>query len=190
MRKEKNKKIGVIIVTVFIALTMVLSIFAIVLDNQNNSLKYNGYKFLQSNEGYKVKVNDKTYTFQYYPTQLENFNFSQNANDVLSNSVAIAILFDPNSTQDDLTYIDYARFNFDDRTDKPVYFGVTQESETYLFPVLSCDNATAEIPFLVFNISTETSIVQENNCIILNARLLEIMAVEERVSYQMLGVMK
>jgi len=190
MKKEKNKKWGVIIFTLFISLTMILSIFAIVLDNQSTSLKYNGFKFLQTNDGYKVNVNGVAYTFQYYPTQLENFNLSQNTNDILSNSVAIAILFDPNSTLDDLMYIDYARFNFDDRTDKPIYFGITQESETYLFPVLSCDNATAEVPFIVFNISTETSIVQDNNCIILNAKLLEIMAVEERISYQMLGVMK
>jgi hypothetical protein len=190
MRKEKNKKIGVIIFTLFISLTMILSIFAIVLDNQDNSLKYNGFKFSLTNDGYRVKINNTTDTFQYYPAELENFNLSQSTKDLLSNSVAVALLFDPNSTVDDLSYIDYARFNFDNVIDKPVYFGITQESEGYTLPVLTCENATAEIPFIVFNSSSETSIVENNNCIILNAKLKEILAVEERIAYQMLGVMK
>lgn len=190
MRKKEPKRWGVILVTLFIAFSMIISIFAIVLDNQSNNLKYNSFKFSLTTDGYKVKINDKVHTFQYYPSELENFNLSQNTKDLLSKSIAIALVFDPNSSQDDLMYIDYARFSFDERTDKPVYFAVTEESDNYLFPVLTCNNATAEIPFILFNISTETSIVEQGNCIILNAKLREILALEERISYQMLGVMK
>lgn len=190
MRKKEPKRWGVIIVTSFIALLMILSIFAIVLDNQSNNLKYNGFKFSLTNDGYKVNINDKMYTFRNYPSELENFNLSQNTKDLLAKSEAIALVFDPNSSVDDLTYIDFARFSFDEKIDKPIYFAVTQESETYLFPVLTCDNATSEIPFIYFNISSETSIVEQNNCIILNAKLIEIVDVQERIAYQMLGVMK
>ena len=169
---------------------MILSIFAIVLDNQNNQLKYNGYKFSLTNEGYKVKVNDKIHTFKYYPSQLEIFNLSDDTKKLLSESVALAMVFNPNSSIDDLAYIDYARFSFDEKIDKPVYFALTKESESYSLPVLGCENATSEIPFLLFNISTDTSIFTDGNCIVLNAKLLDIIAVEERIAYQMLGIMR
>ncbi len=190
MRKKEPKRWGVILVTLFIALSMILSIFAIVLDNQSNQLKYNGYKFSLTTEGYKVKVDDRVHTFRNYPSQLESFNFSDSSKNLLSESVAIAMLFNPNLTVDDLSYIDYSRFDFDDKIDKPVYFAVTEESESYLLPVLGCENATSEIPFLVFNMSTETSIVEDGNCIIMNAKLMDIIALEERIAYQMLGVMR
>lgn len=190
MRKREPKRWGVILVTLFIALSMVLSIFAIVLDNQSNQLKYNGHKFSLTAEGYKVKVDNKVYTFRNYPSQLESFNFSDNSKNLLSKSVAIAMLFNPNLTVDDLSYIDYARFDFDDKIDKPIYFAISEDSESYLLPVLSCENATSEMPFLIFNISAETSIVEDGNCIIMNAKLMNIIALEERIAYQMLGVMK
>lgn len=190
MRKEKSKKIGVILITVFIALSMILSIFAIVLDNQGNNLKYNDYKFSLTDSGYKVKINDKFYVFQYFPTELENYNLTQDIKDMLTNSQALAVFFDPNSTQDDLTYIDYARFNLDDSINKPLYFGIISESETYLLPILSCENATAIIPFIFLNISSEASISKQDNCIVLNARFRDMIALQERISYHMLGVMK
>lgn len=190
MRKKEPRRWGSIIVTLFIALSMILSIFAIVLDNQSNQLKYNGYKFSLTNEGYKVKINGRVHTFQYYPSQLESFNLSDDTKKMLSESVALAMLFSPNLTADDLSYIDYSRFDFDDKIDKPVYFAITEESESYLLPILSCENATSEVPFLFFNISTDTSIVQNGNCIIMNAKLMDIIALEERISYQMLGVMR
>lgn len=189
MRKKEPKKWGIILITLFMTLSMVFSIFAIFIGNQSNQLKYNGFKFTLTNEGYKVKVGDRFHTFSNYPSHLERFNFSDDSKKLLSESVAIAMIFNPNLTIDDLSYIDYARFDFDDKIDKPVYFAITEESESYLLPVLDCKNATSEIPFLVFNISTDTSIVEDGNCIVMNAKLMDIIALEERIAYQMLGVM-
>ncbi|GIU69929.1 MAG: hypothetical protein KatS3mg002_1165 [Candidatus Woesearchaeota archaeon] len=190
MKKNRSKKWGIIFITLLISLSMILSIFAIVIDNQSTQQKYNGYKYIITNEGYKFKINKTIYTFQFHPTQLENINMSQDSKNILSNSMAIVMLFNPNSTLDDLTYIDYARFDFQEKSGKTVYFAITTESDKYLLPVLSCDNATAEVPFIFFNISTDTSIVNEGNCIILNAKLREILSVEERLTYQILGIMK
>lgn len=189
MKKEK-KKIGGILVTLFIALSMIVSIFAIVLDNQGHDLVYNKYKFSLIDTGYRVKVNDKLYTFQYFPAELETYNLSQQTKDTITNSQGLAILFDPNSSQDDLTYIDYSRFSLDEAITKPVYFAITSESAIYQFPVLSCENSTKEVPFIFFNISSVSSIEQYGNCIVLNARLREIIAVQERIAYQELGIMK
>lgn len=190
MRNKEQKKWGVIIITIFIALSMVLSIFAIVLDNQSNQQKYNGYKFFITNEGYKFKVNEKLYTFQYHPLQLESINLTDDSKELLSNSMAIGILFDPNSSIDDLTYIDYARFDFQEKSGKQIYFAITRESENYILPVLSCENSTKELPFILFNISSDVSIVRKNSCIIINSKLRDIIATEERISYYMLGIMK
>ncbi|MGV8150711.1 MAG: hypothetical protein ACP5NV_03220 [Candidatus Woesearchaeota archaeon] len=190
MRKEKPRKIGIILITLFIALSMILSIFAIVLDNQGNNLKYNNQKFTITDTGYKTKINDKFYTFQHFPSELERINLSKDTVDLIKNSQAIAIFFDPTASLDDLTYIDYSRFAFDEAIDVPVYFGVTQESDTYALPVISCANATFEMPFILINVSDDTGIKRDGNCIIMNAKLRETIALEERIVYQIFGIMK
>lgn len=191
MRKEKSNKTGIILITIFLALSMILSIFAIVIDNPDNGSKYNGYKFTVAQDGYKVKYNDKFYTFTNHPLQLEAFNLSSDTKQLLTSSQAIAVIFDPNASQQDLEFIDYARFNLESKADKPIYFAVTQESETYaMLPVLSCENATSQIPFIYFNLTTEPSISQVDNCIIVNGKLSDVVALEERIAYQMMGIMK
>lgn len=189
MKNKEPKKWGIILITVFIAFSMILSIFAIVLDNQGSQIKYNNYKFTPTNEGYKVKIDNKWFTFQYYPGQLENIYVDDTIKNDLKNNMAYVILFNPLENSEYLQYIDFARFDFDSKIDTQVYFAITNESDKYLLPVLSCNNATAENPFLFFNIDDNTSITKNNNCIILNAKGTDIIALEERIVYIILGVM-
>ena len=76
MRKEKNKKIFLIGFALFIVLSMTLSIFAVILDNPQDNLKYGKQKFTITNTGYSTKINGKAMEFTSYPSELEYLNIS------------------------------------------------------------------------------------------------------------------
>jgi len=76
--------------------------------------------------------------------------------------------------------------------DKPTYFGIITNSTKYTLPVVVCANATAEFPLIMINISSNTSfyVSQEYpNCIIMNAKLKELLAAKDRLVYTYYGVM-
>jgi hypothetical protein len=193
MKKKEKRKTLAIVMTIFIALSMIISIFAIVLDNyQSDELSYNGHTFKITDSGYRVKLNGAFMDFQYYPSDLERINISKDIVDTLKNSQAVALLFDPNSSTDDLIYIDFARFEMSQQLGKPMYFAVTQPSEAYPLTVAGCENATLEVPIIFMNMSSDSTFTvsgQNAGCIIMNARLREIIALKERLIYALNGVM-
>jgi hypothetical protein len=195
MKKHKDKKkLGVILVSAFIVFSMVISIFAIVVDNQGqDSNEYNKHKILFTNSGYKTKINGNYQEFYNHPTELERINISSNIISKLKNGIGIAFLFNPNeSVTENLQYIDVVRYDAGLQFDKSVYFGITSNSSNYQLPIISCANATAEYPFIMINISSTTgfSISEENpNCIIMNGKLKDILASKDRLVYTYYGVM-
>ena len=190
MKKEKSKKTFIIVITTFIALSMIVSIFAVVVDNQGSKLEYNNQKFTLTEQGYKTKINGNYYIFQYFPAEIESITLTPEAKSLLDNSQGLIVLFDPNADSENLLYLDFARFSMDEKLDRQIFFAVTNESAAYALPVLSCQNATSSLPIIYFNLSTEVSVTNDGSCIIANAKLREILGVEERMVYHMLGVME
>jgi len=193
--RKDNKKMLVIIFAIIVTLSMVGSIFGIILDNyQTNKIKYGKYSFTSTNAGtYNVKINGKMMTFQYFPSELERIPFDAGIKDKLLNSQAFVLLFDPVQSNDSLQFIDLMRYELPNQISKQVIFGITRESDKYIMPVLSCDNATATVPFVIVHDSINTSITFDplnNNCIIMNARLLDVIAAQDRMVYTLNGVMQ
>jgi hypothetical protein len=195
--KKNNKKTYVVILAVIVAISMVVSILSVVVDNQQNDLTYNKYTFqvvtLNDGQYYRTKINDKMMDFTYFPSELEDINISSSIVTQLQQAQAIAFVFDPSIDKDNLVYADYARYDMQNKLTVPMIFGVTNSSDTYALPILDCVNATSGIPFLKLNISVERSIVTDQNypnCIIMNAKLKDIIALKDRITYTIYGVMK
>lgn len=195
MKHKDNKKMYVIIFAIIVSLSMIGSIFGIILDNyQTNKIKYGKYSFTVTNAGtYNVKINGKMTEFMYFPTDLERIPFDAGIKDKLLNSQAFVLLFDPVESNDSLEFIDLMRYELPNQISKQVVFGITRQSDKYIMPVLSCDNATATVPFVIITDSSNTSIVFDplnNNCIIMNARLKDVLAAQDRLVYTLNGVMQ
>lgn len=200
MKKHKSsgKKLSVILVTGFIVFSMVISIFAIVLDNPSQDVpSYNKYSFAYTNNnGYKTKINDKYMEFYYYPADLERINLSNEIMTKIKSSGSIAFVFDPNDNRtDNLMFIDAIRYDLESQSqlDKLVYFGITSNSTKYLLTVADCSQATDSQPMILINTSSsDVGFFQtENpNCIIMNAKLRDILAAKDRLVYTYYGVMK
>jgi len=190
MKQKNNSKKYVIIMAVFICLSMIVSIFAVVLDNPENNLSYGKYNFKVTDNGYKTKIDGKYYDFQYFPSELESINMSASTRDTIKNSQMVIIVFDPDSGQDNLIYTDFTRFDLVAQLGKPVGFGVTNMSSQYAFNLLDCNNASKPVPIILINISSVPSIYESGDgCIIMNARLKDIVAAKDRLLYSVLGVM-
>lgn len=195
LKRKKENRTGIILITLFITFSMVFSIFAIVMDaNTDDQLEYNKQKFIRTETGYSTKINNEQMNFYFFPSELETINISENIVSKINNAQLVVFLFDPNQTQEDLTYIDAARYDFEQQMNIPVYSAIIYESENYQsLPVLSCDNATAETPFIILNISSNTGFVLDetnSKCIIMNARWKDILASQERFIYGLYGIMK
>jgi hypothetical protein len=197
MRKEKGskKKLFVILGAGFIVLSMVLSIFGIFIDNQSQSIPdYNKHSFKVIDNGYKTKINGTYKEFRYYPADLENINLSSGILSQIQNSQAIAFVFDPeDNITDNLLYIDLIRYEMESQVDKPVYFGVSKNSTKYPLSVVNCSSATDYLPIIMINSSADTGFyITEDNpyCIIMNARLKNILAAKDRLLYAYYGIMQ
>jgi hypothetical protein len=193
-KKDNKKKIGVIVMTSIIVLSMVFSIFAIMIDNQSQSVpQYNKHSFVMTNTGYQTKISGKYVNFNYYPTDIERITMDLGVIDLLKNSQGIAIIFNPNdNTSTNLQYIDLIRYELETQLDKTTYFGITEESSNYNLPIISCANATETYPFILINISSTTSFVKSTKypgCIIMNAKLKELIAAKDRLVYSYYGIM-
>ena len=180
--------------TIGIAFIMVASIFAIVIDNQSQSVpEYNKHKFILGTVGYKTKINSKYVEFYNYPSDLERVPLDQDIIAKLKNSQGVAFVFDPeDNVTDNLQYIDLIRYDIQTQLDKPTYFGITVNSSKYSLPIINCANATVAFPFVLINISTNTSFSVSSeypNCIIMNARLKELLAAKDRLIYTYYGIM-
>lgn len=193
--KDKDRKTFVIVLAIIITLSMVGSIFGVVLSNyQSDNIKYGKYSFTITNTGtYKVKIDGKMMEFLYYPSELERIHVDPGIKYKILNAQVITLIFDPVESNDSLEFIDYIRYDIQNQIPKQTVFGITQQSDKYLMPVLSCDNATVEVPLIVVHNSDNTSIVLDNNndnCIIMNARLREVIAAKDRLVYLVNGVME
>ncbi len=204
MKEKKNnkKKWMVIIVAGIIVFSMVMSIFAVVLDNMDQAIpNYNKHSFVSTDNGYKTKINGAYMNFYNYPGDLENIPLSTDIASKLKKGQGIGIIFNPEEEiQDNLQYIDVVRYELQLEIDKPVYFGITKNTTQtdlsvatkYSLPVVECDSATAEFPLILINISMNTSFIISDtnpNCIIMNAKLRNILAAKDRLLYTYYGVM-
>jgi len=193
-KRDNKKKWMVIIVATVIVLSMIVSIFAVLVDNQDQTIPdYNKHSFVNINTGYKTKINGKYMEFYNYPSDLESIPLSSDIIAKLKNSQGMAFIFDPSDpVTDDLQYIDLIRYNLQLDMDKPTYFGITQNSSNYTLPIISCANSTIEFPLVMINISSNTSFYVSNqypNCIVMNGRLRDLLAAEDRLLYTYYGVM-
>lgn len=195
MVKKKPTNWGSIIITVFISLIMIFSIFAIVLgQDQNSNTKYNGYKFGvgyfpdTTIQYYTTKINGKDMLFYNFPTEVESINVSQEIITLLKNSQIIITTFNPETNSSDLQALELAIYDLENNLDKPIVRGISKKDASYSLPILDCSNSTIVTPVLFFVLDSELSISKENNCIILKGERTDFLRLRDVLLYRYYGV--
>ncbi len=189
-RERDSDKKKQIIVSVVLALLMVLSALGVMIGSFSNDMRYGKYKFQINGNQYITKINGKETVFYSLPSQTDFINLSSSVTNKIKESYLVMLTFNPSETAN-LPVIELVRFDFSQMLGKVVISGVLNASESYKeFPIITCTNATLQTPVMVFNISDNTSIVEDVNCIYLNARGTELLRLRDRILYSYYGVIK
>ena len=139
-----------------------------------------------------TKIDGKEMYFNYYPGDLDELNFPDDAGLILADSKVFYVTYDPNS--------DFATAIAEQQLDmelKLIELGDTFMSKGftnatgYALPEITCANATAETPVYQIVEGKNSSIKTEESCVILTiANEPDLNAYHTRILYTILGVMK
>ncbi|MBI5065241.1 hypothetical protein HZA97_03295 [Candidatus Woesearchaeota archaeon] len=186
--KDKKK----IFASLFIAFIMVFSIFGFILSYTlgEESVKYQGHKFVKTPQGWLSIINDERLFFSFNPQEVDFFikeeikqflkdkkklTLSYNPKDFYSSAITEVAL----KLYQDLPKIKETKINF----------GLTNNTG-YDLPLITCNNASAENPVLIFEENDfNASIELENNCIKLKyTTQLEVLQQGDAIFYTLAGM--
>lgn len=193
---EKRNKI---IMGVFISVIMVGSILGIFMsDNSNNQaeLEYTNllgetYNFAIGQNFYVLKKGEQEIKFYYHPYDLQNLINDTGKIDQFIQRNQLILLFDPEDKN--IVYIDLARYELSNellKNNKMIIGAKTENTTSYsAIPILSCENATQEMPFMYFKTSNESKISFDNNCLIMEGNEFDFLRYRDLILYTEYKVM-
>ncbi|MBN2141817.1 hypothetical protein JW711_00665 [Candidatus Woesearchaeota archaeon] len=189
-RAKKGEKTKQILMSVFLAVVMIFSVFGILIGTQSDKLSFGGHDFKVDQNRYTTKIDGKELYFYTLPYEVQYINVSDSAMSKIKNSVYMLAVFNPAAAGESLPAIEIVRFDFVTLlTDKFFYSGVEEPSPLYTtLPTLSCANASAQAPAIIFNVSESSSIVEDGNCIYLNGQGVDFLRFRDRILYDYYGV--
>ncbi len=151
-------------------------------DDEGSDLEYNGTKFSYQNNVFSAKLGGKTQIFGNLPQEIENLTVSAGLKEQLSKQT-IYLTFDPNSRDQDLSYMDLIRKDFSDNLNSIVINGITANSSIYQLPIIDCYYASNLTSVFKFEVSNETRIDIEGDCVILKGENIELIKLRDYVLY-------
>ena len=189
--KKQKKRWGLILFIVFIMIGTSVSFVFFGFSPATERVKYNGFSFVNNGNIWIAKINGREAAFSFLPSEVESVSAFEDFSKRLQGKFEIDVTYDLNSTykesialahhQMGLTLAAYSIF---------VRKGFTANN-TFNLPIITCDNATINVPVVYFKHGNATNINIENNCIIAEASAnADFIMVKDRLLYGMLGVMK
>jgi hypothetical protein len=167
-KKEAGKVNRKVVVGLVFVLIMVLSSFGVMIyAGTGNAVKYNGIKFKQEVSGWSAKLDGKARYFAFHPLDVEDLRFDSAP---LLNTRMAYVTFEPAGNI--LPDVEVARMSLaSEFAEKSIYLvsGTTESSQEYNLPIITCANATSEIPVILIRKSDNTSAVWQGNCLVLSA---------------------
>lgn len=191
---DKKKRRMMYIMAFVIVGVMILSSFAIMLDNSNSSSKqeYNGYTFINTENGWLAKIGDNNVLFVNSPADLESIKINQTVKDLVVGKAHIGLtsdVDDPLASSIALEQFTYAQV-LPSTTKAYTTTGFTGNN-TYGKPVFGCNASSTTTPVIYFKKSRVPGMTAEGSCIIVSAETdYEMVVMGERLLFYMIGVMK
>ncbi len=178
LAEEKRKQRNKIFMGVFIIVIMVASTFAFIIS------------FFGSSEQapFRYEIRDDQLFVRTSAGMIPFYNFPQgilipsDVRSVLRSSEQV--VFSANASSDDFSLVEIVRFDFSEFTSLQTRPGLLEENEAFSFPVVTCADATAQQPVLVFVEDTITSVsLASEYCIEVRALGIDIIFVRDALLY-------
>lgn len=193
MRKDRSKRTAKIMVF-FMAFIMIGSVFGVIFfgyNEQENKVKYNNAVFVEKNGVWSTKINNKEAVFSYLPTDVTDVDMESAVLDRISDIVEIDPTSDVNNSFKE--YIALAQHQMTltlNNFNIYVRSGFTTENE-FNMPVITCEDATPNVPVVYFIESNQTKVYLENNCIIAEGKDgFDFLRIKDRLLYNIFGILE
>jgi len=193
MKESKERKNWWLII--FIVFIMVGTSFSFVFFGiqQDEVVKYNGIKFVNNpaQNIWIAKINGREAAFSFLPSEAENINMSYDISQRLQNKFEIDSTYDLNSTfRESIALAQHQLGLTSAQYNLYVRKGFTTNN-TFNLPVVTCSDATSNVPVVYFKHGNTTNIHADNDCIIAEAATnADFIRIKDRLLYGMLGVIK
>ena len=190
-QKTEKRKWGLIF---FIVLIMIGTSFSFVFfgfSGVEEKVKYNGITFAKFPDRWETKINGRQAAFSFLPGEVESISVLDDSFRALQNKFEIDATYDLNSTYKESIALAQHQMGLTlSAYDIYLRKGFTANN-TYNLPIITCNNATQNVPVVYFRQGNSTSIHSENNCIIAEASTnADFIKVKDRLLYGIMGVMK
>lgn len=195
-RAKRNKQVMSFVLVLLMVLS-VAGIYASSKSSNKSNYVYGDYSFYVraepslNNQNVFALDGDKS-SMYFYSLPQDDLRLDSKGN---LSTVFYPAKFFALSTDSDIrffSFYDQLRFDIATYAKKNSVHGLLVENESSKLPVITCANATAEIPVIELHLSNETIIVSNSseNCITINARNVDLGLVRDRLLYTALGVIK
>ncbi len=188
--KEK-KRWGLILFIVFIMIGTSVSFVFFGFEPQNEVIKDSGLKFVRYSDHIEAKINGKYAAFSFLPSEVESIPIPGDISSRLQNRFEIDATYDFNSTYREAIALAHHQMELT-LAAYNIYFrkGFTTNT-TFNLPVITCSDATQNVPVIFFKFGNSTEIHYQNDCIIAEAESnQDFIRLKDRLLYAILGVVK
>ncbi|MBL7054379.1 hypothetical protein ISS05_01325 [Candidatus Woesearchaeota archaeon] len=193
MGMDKSEKIKKFMVF-FMAFVMIGSIFGVMFfgyNEETNEVKYNDLVFVQKQDLWSTKLDNKEVAFNYLPDDTKDISLGNDVSDRLVNALEIDLTSEFNdSFKEQIALAEHYLTLTLDNLNIYVRMGFTAENE-YGMDVITCEDSIPTVPVIYFREGNETKVYLENNCIIAEAEGdFDILRIKDLLLYYILGILK
>lgn len=189
--KKEKKRYGLILFIVVIMIGTSVSFVFFGFSPATERVKYNGFSFASNGNIWISRINGVDAAFSFLPKETEDVYVLGDLYQILQGKYEIDATSDANSTYKEsialaqhqlaLTLSAYNIF---------LRKGFTANS-TFQVPIITCNDATANVPVIYFTFGNTTNINVNNSCVIAEASSnTDFIRVKDRLLYVLLGVVK
>jgi hypothetical protein len=180
-----------------IAALMVLSVlgFSIGSGTGTGTVKhrYGGYTFLQTPQGYTVKLPEGRVAFRFLPDQVSAYELPAEAVSALRKATVLSFTFDPaNETQEFAGAMAFAGYELGQKLGQRMLVQQGLVNATgYEVPGITCGQASDAGPVVLFRRANLTGFQWEGFCLTAEAEDEDgILRLADRIAYAVLGIME
>ncbi len=177
-------------VALFILIIMVFSVFGMWKASQANTVEYNGFEFILTQNGWLTTINDKQYFFNFLPNELEQINSTP----IDLNGPKVYIAYDSKDKglekTNTINYLGSIIFQKGIR----VVLSCTDEENCPddEWPIVKCDDASADVILLKANHEdNESKIFKQDKCYVIQAgNNFDLSLLREKFAYSLLKIIE
>lgn len=189
--KKEKRKWGLILFIVFIMIGTSFSFVFFGFQPQSEVVKYRDIKFVNQNNVWIAKINGREAAFSFLPGEVESIFVFDESIKRLQSKFEIDVTYDLNSTYAQSIALAQHQMGLTLAANNIYLRKGFTTNNTFNLPVITCNDATLNVPVVYFRYGNTTNIHAENNCIIAEASSnADFIKAKDRLLYGILGVMK